>query len=208
MALRSTTAGLSSAVCSKLSHAILNVEVRALPHVVVILGASALALGLASCAEKKNDLPKLTYTGPLMETENVVTLFSDSARLQIKLTAPLEQQFENGDALWKKGVKVAFYAKDGQLMNTLAAKYGKMDKAKNLYIMRGDVRVDNEVKGEKMRTEELFYDKAKGQIFTDTAMFVTVTTPTERLTGFGLTAAQDFSRYRIRRVTGTFALEK
>ena len=162
---------------------------------------------LSGCGDKKVPPPKLTYNGPVMETENVTELLSDSARLQLKLTAPLQQQFDNGDLLWTKGVLVNFYAKDGSLVNTLAAKYGKMDKLKNLYIMRGDVRVDNQVKQEKMRTEELFFDKGKGQIYTDTAMFVTVTTPAERLTGYGLTAKQDFSYYKIRRPTGIFAVD-
>ena len=165
-----------------------------------------LVLGLSGCTEKKEGLPKLTYNGPMVESENVTTLFSDSARLQIKYTAPLEQIYESGDQLWKKGIKLDFYTKDGGLANTLVANYGKMDHAKNLYIMRGDVRVDNEVKQQKMRTEELFYDKAHGQIYTDTAMFVTVTTPTERLTGRGLTATQDFSRYRILHPIGVFSL--
>ena len=165
-----------------------------------------LTLVLGGCGEKKEDLPKLTYSGPMVESENVSTLLSDSARLQIKYTAPLEQIYENGDQLWKKGIQVAFYTKKGELVNTLTANYGKMDKAKNLYILRGDVRVDNEVKKQKMRTEELFFDKAHGQIYTDSAMFVTVTTPVERLTGYGLTAKQDFSLYRIHRPTGIFSL--
>lgn len=169
--------------------------------------SAGLSLALSSCENKKADLPKLTYSGPVMETEHVTELFSDSARLQLKLTAPLQQQYENGDLLWTKSVQVGFYAKDGSLVNTLAANYGKQDKAKNLFIMRGNVRVDNQVKQQKMRTEELFFDKAKGQIYTDTAMFVTVTTPTERLTGYGLNAKQDFSLYSIHRVTGTFSLD-
>ena len=171
----------------------------------VLLGLAA-APGLSGCTDKNEALPQLTYSGPLMETENVVTLFSDSARLQVKLTAPLEQRFETGDLLWKKSVRVEFYAKDGTLMNTLAAKYGKLDAAKSLYILRGDVRADNDLRQQHLRTEELFYDKAKGQIYTDSAMFVTVTTPYERLTGYGMTAAQDFSRYSIQRVTGTFTV--
>lgn len=171
------------------------------------LSLSALLLGLSGCGNKKEDLPQLTYSGPLVESENVTTLFSDSARLQIRYTAPLEQIYENGDQIWKKGIQIAFYDKDGTMVNTLAAKYGKMDKAKNLYIMRGDVRVDNQVKQQKMRTEELFFDKAKGQIYTDSAMFVTVTTLTERLTGKGLRAKQDFSFYKILDPIGVFSID-
>ncbi len=169
----------------------------------------ALALGpaLSGCEDKKEAVPKLTYDGPLIETENVINLLSDSARLQIKLTAPLQQLFENGDEVWQKGVRVEFYGKDGSLTSTLAANYGKQDKAKNLYIMRGNVRVDNPAKQEQLRTEELFYDKAKGRIFSDSTMFVTITTPYERLTGYGMSARQDLSRYTFRRVTGTFSVD-
>src|SRR3712207_1622697 len=97
-------------------------------------GVAAAMLALAGCAKKDGSLPKLTYTGPLMETTNVLTLFSDSARLKLKLTAPLEQQFENGDVLYPKGMVVTFYDADGKsVVNTLTAKYGKVEKATNLY---------------------------------------------------------------------------
>ena len=154
--------------------------------------AAVLALLLAGCDKKATTGPMLVYKGPMMETTNVHTLISDSAKLKYELTAPLEQQFENGDIIWPKGMKLTFYSADGKrsVINTLSARYGKQDKAKNLYIMRGDVRV--------------FYDRNKQLIFTDTSMFVKVNTPTESLTGYGLTANQNFSRYRITRPTGFF----
>ncbi|GAC1602167.1 MAG: hypothetical protein NVS3B25_30400 [Hymenobacter sp.] len=167
----------------------------------------ALLLVLAACEKKAATGPKLVYTGPLMETTNVLTLVSDSAKLKFQLTAPLEQQFENGDILYPKGMVVTFYSADGKktVINTLSAHYGKVDKAKNLYIMRGDVRVVNVPQEQRMNTEELFFDKAKQLIYTDSAMFVKVTTPTEYLTGYGLTANQNFSRYRITKPEGIFA---
>jgi LPS export ABC transporter protein LptC len=162
-------------------------------------------LVLASCEKQKATGPLQVYTGPLMETTNVLTLFSDSAKLKLKLTAPLEQQFENGDVIYPKGMVVTFYQSDGKtIVNTLTAKYGKVDKMKSLYIMRGDVRVVNVPQQQRMNTEELFFDKGKQQIYTDSAMKVRVETPTERLEGYGLTANQDFSRYRITRPTGIF----
>ncbi len=168
---------------------------------------AALAMALVGCDKKSVTGPRLVYTGPLAETTNVLMLVSDSAKLKFQLTAPLEQQFENGDVLWPKGVEVKFYSADGKrtVINTLTAKYGKSDKAKNLYIMRGDVRVVNVPQEQRMNTEEVFYDKSKRVIYTDSAMFVKVTTPTEYLTGYGLTANQDFSRYRITKPEGIFA---
>ena len=165
------------------------------------------AVSLASCDKKATTGPKLVYTGPLMEATNVLELFSDSAKLKFQLSAPLQQQFENGDFIWPNGVKVTFYSADGKktVINTLTAKYGKSDKAKNLYIMRGNVQVANVPQQQRMDTEELFFDKTKQLIYTDSAMFVKVTTPTEYLTGYGLTANQSFSRYQILRPEGIFA---
>lgn len=164
---------------------------------------------LVGCEEKAEEAKPITYTGPLVETTNVETLVSDSARLQLRLTAPLEQQYENGDMLYRKSVKVQVYDKPGKvIVNTLDAKFGKLDKNKQLYIMRGDVRVANVPQQQTLRTEELFYDKLKHKIYTDTAMAVRVQTPTEVLTGRGLEANEDFSRYRILRPIGTFTLNQ
>ena len=162
---------------------------------------------LPGCGSKEMTGPLTVYTGPLMETTNVRTLFSDSARLKLILTAPLEQNFENGDAIYPKGMKVTVFARDGKtVLNTLAANYGKVDKAKNLYIMRGKVNAANVPNQQVMKTEELFVDRNKQLIYTTPTMAVEVVTPAERLTGFGLTANQDFSRYRIAQPTGVFSI--
>jgi len=177
-------------------------------HTVRCLWIGALLLLAAGCQKQDADLSKkVLYKGPLLETENVETLMSDSAKLQIKLTGPLEQQFENGDMRYPKSVKVTFYEKDGKtIKNTLRGNYGKYDKAKNLYFLRGDVRVKNEEKQQSLKTEELYYDRLKGTIYTD--KFVNIQTPTERLEGYGMTATQDFSRYTILKPTGVFTVEQ
>jgi LPS export ABC transporter protein LptC len=166
-------------------------------------------LALTGCEKEKVSGLRTPYTGPLMETTNVLTLISDSAKLKFQLTAPLEQQFENGDIIYPKGMVVTFYSSDGKknVVNTLKAKYGKSDKAKNLYIMRGKVEVINVPQQQRLDTEELFYDKNKQLIYTDSAMAVKVTTPAEYLTGNGLSAPQNFSRYHLYHPTGIFAID-
>lgn len=165
------------------------------------------ALALAACDKKAAVGPPQVYTGPLMATTNVRTLVSDSAKLKFQLTAPLEQQFENSDIVYPKGMVVTFYSADGKktVINTLMAKYGKYEKATNLYTMRGDVRVTNVPQQQRLYTEEMFFDKTKQLIYTDSAMFVKVETPTEYIDGYGLTANQNFSRYSIKRPTGILA---
>jgi LPS export ABC transporter protein LptC len=166
-----------------------------------------MALALVGCEEKAATGPKLVYTGPIMETTNVKTLYSDSAKLKMQLTAPLQQRFENGDLVYPKGVKLVFYSADGlkTVVNTMTANYGKSEESKNLYIMRGNVQVVNVPQQQKLATEELFYDQIKQLIYTDSAMFVKVETPTEYIDGYGLKANQNFSRYSIKRPTGIIA---
>ncbi|RYY16372.1 MAG: LPS export ABC transporter periplasmic protein LptC [Cytophagaceae bacterium] len=172
-----------------------------------VAGAALATLQLAGCEPKEEAAKPVLYQGPLIETTNVETLVSDSARLQLRLTAPLEQQYENGDMLYRKSVHVQVFDKPGKVVvNTMNAKFGKLDKNKQLYTMRGDVQVANVPQQQTLKTEELFYDKLKHKIYTDTAMAVRVQTPTEVLTGRGLEANEDFSRYRILRPVGTFTL--
>ena len=79
-----------------------------------------MCLMVTACGSKEMTGPLTVYTGPLMETTNVRTLFSDSARLKLILTAPLEQNFENGDAVYPKGMTVTFFERDGRtVLNTL-----------------------------------------------------------------------------------------
>lgn len=174
-----------------------------------LLLVAMLSISLASC-KKKDDGPvkKVLYKGPTVETNNVLTLISDSAKLQIRLKSPLEQTFENGDQIYPKGMNVLFYSKDGKRVdNTLQGKYGKFEKAKNLYTVRGDVRVGNTEKQQKMYTEEMFYDKQKNIVYTDSATFAKVVTPTDSLTGYGLTYNMASGIYRFHRPTGVFSAQ-
>ncbi|GAA4423431.1 hypothetical protein GCM10023188_02220 [Pontibacter saemangeumensis] len=159
------------------------------------------------CKEDLKDPDKeQKYTGPTMENHDVVTLYSDSAKLLVKLQAPLQQEFESGDGVFPEGLFVEFYEQEGQVTSTLKANYGKQDRNKNLFQAKGNVVVQNLVKKEKLETEELFWDKRKARIYTD--KFVRITTPEQIIMGNGLQAKQDFSSYRIRDVTGIIDLEE
>ena len=176
-----------------------------------VLVAVFLSVGfLAGCRKEPNEATsKQMYTGPILETTNATTLFSDSARLQVRLQAPLEQQFESGDLVYPKGVTATFYQKGGRtVVNTLTGNYGRYTRVTNLYVVRGDVRVRNEEKEQSLNTEELFYDRGKARIYTKPEMPVRVQTPTEVLTGKGLEASEDFSRYRIFKPEGVFTVEQ
>ncbi|MDX5349032.1 MAG: LPS export ABC transporter periplasmic protein LptC, partial [Hymenobacteraceae bacterium] len=92
------------------------------------------------------------YKGPLIENTNVLTLYSDSARLKVKLTAPVQQEFEGGNSVFPKGLFISFYEPSGRVQTTLKANYGTYSKEKDNYFVRGDVVVENVSKKEKLNT--------------------------------------------------------
>jgi LPS export ABC transporter protein LptC len=170
----------------------------------ILLFVVSIAFG---CSSDLQDPDKeVKYTGPLIENKEVTTLYSDSAQLLIKLKAPIQQEFENGDGVFPKGLYVEFFEKPGQITSTLKANYAKQDRNKDLYLAKGNVVVNNIQKQEKLETEELYWNKNKEEIYTD--KFVKITTAEEVITGKGLRANQDFSRYSITKVTGTFSLKE
>jgi LPS export ABC transporter protein LptC len=71
-------------------------------------------------------------------------------------------------------------------------------------VARNDVVVINS-KGEKLKTEELSWSKKHHRIFTDE--FVTITTEDEVIYGHGLEANEDFSKYTIKKISGTIEMK-
>lgn len=156
--------------------------------------------------QKADEVTKpVEYNGPASETHNVVTIYSDSAKTKLKMSAPLQQDMQNGDVLYPKGMHITFY-EDGKPTSMVSAKYGKYDKAKDQYFVRNDVVVKNTVKNEQLNTEELYWDRRKRNIFTD--KFVRITSADEVATGHGLTSNEDFSNYTIKNFTGSFKIKE
>ncbi len=130
------------------------------------LGAALLLAGCRKSADEAVAKP-VDYKGPTIETRNVLMLVSDSARLRVRLKTPLEQDFESGDRLYPEGVELTFMDADGEtVINTITGKYGRFERNKSLYTLRGDVRVTNVPKQQRMNTEEAFYDQSKASIYT------------------------------------------
>ncbi len=163
--------------------------------------------GLIACnSAVENPVPKVKYTGPIMQSGNITTLYSDSARLKIKLMAKMEWRYENGDAEYPKGIDLTFYDRSQQVSSTLRANYAKYDKQRDAYFARGNVVMNNVEKGETMKTEELHWDRLKRQIRTD--KFVSIQTKTDVVQGNGLISDDGFVHWKILNPTGSFTVEK
>lgn len=173
---------------------------------VKLLLVTITVVGFGCQQELKDPDKEVKYTGPVIENKDVFTLYSDSAKLMIRLKAPVQQEFQGGDGVFPKGFNVEFFQQPGEVTSTMRANYGKQDKGREIYYAQGDVQVHNIKKGEKLETEELYWDRRRRKIYTD--KFVKITTPNRVVTGQGLRSDQNFENYTIQKITGVFDLEE
>ena len=138
--------------------------------------------------------------------DSIHTLLSDSANVVLRLTAPRQNNFENGDQEWPNGFLLESFDSDGVGESRLQANYVYYTKKENLYRAEGNVIVQNFENGDELNTEELFWNSQDEEFFTE--KFVTIKSDDEVHTGEGLEATQDFTEYRILKPSGTFLIEE
>ncbi len=127
----------------------------------------------------------------------VEILYSDSARVRVRITGPLLHNFterEDPRQEFPGGIKVDFLDDAQQIKSTLTAKTAVRRQEKGQVHARDSV-VLTTARGERLETEELIWDEKTEKVFTD--KFVKVTKPGEIIYGYGLEANQDFSYWKI-----------
>jgi LPS export ABC transporter protein LptC len=164
---------------------------------------------LPSC---KNDVQTVLSTGmvdtlPEMTARDIEILYSENARVQIKLTSPLlvSKTLEEPVLLFPKGFTVFFYDSAMTLTSTITAEYGISYEKKKLMEARSNVVVENLEKGEKLNTEELFWDRDKQIIYSNS--FVKLTSSATVIMGDGLTSKEPFEELVISHPTGPIEIK-
>lgn len=165
---------------------------------------SLIALVFFSCYEvKKKDTKKFEpYTGPQVISNDLDVVFTDSARINMKMKAKKQIILQNEDQEFTDGFALEFYNKEEQMYSTLNSNYAYFDQIKNRWLIRGNVVIKNTEKGQMLETEELYWEPEKGDILVEDQHKVTITEPDQVLYGMGLKAKDDFSYYKIKKPTG------
>jgi LPS export ABC transporter protein LptC len=141
---------------------------------------------------------------PVESSTDVEFLYSDSAQIQMKLTAGKIDRFTGEKNYFETpdGLHVFFYDNYPVVKTQLKADYGVGKDSTNTIDrmeVKRNVVVINE-KGDKLNTEHLIWDAKKKRIYTKE--FVKITTKDEVIWGNGLDADEDFSHYEIKDVKG------
>jgi LPS export ABC transporter protein LptC len=164
----------------------------------------AFALAFASCENDpvEVNLVGAVANGPVQSGKDVELIYSDSAKIKVKLFAPQLDKYEGDNPRNElpKGVKVEFFDDRMQVKTKLTANYGIQYEREKKVEVKNDVVVVNE-KGEQLNTEHLVWDEQTRKIYTEA--FVKITTASEVIFGEGLEANEDFSTYTIKNIKGT-----
>ena len=163
-------------------------------------------VGETSCERRKELLNQEIYNGPIMEMANINTMMTDSGKLILRLKAPDQLQFQNGNKSWPTGLILEYYSSPEKPVFTFRSNLADFNAKGNLYRGEGNVIVKNLETGDQLNTELLFWSPAEEKFYTDN--FVTIISEGEVHTGKGLSANQDFSSYKILEPAGTIQIEE
>ncbi len=166
---------------------------------------------LFSC--QKNDVEvvrNLTRvdTLPTQTVVNLTTIYMDTGRLQMIITAPEVLYYADREEpvmIFPKGIDVDFYNRQMVAETHLSAHYAVYYQKKELWEARDSVVAEN-IDHERLDAEMLYWDVGKKWIYTD--KFIRITTPDEIIYGEGFESDQSFTDWRIKKVRGTVYFEE
>lgn len=174
--------------------------------------------GLLLCATAclvlacKNDLDRVAAievpaNGPDRITTNAEYLYSDSGTVRNRIRAGTISEFSGEDPRTEMtdGVELTFFGPDGHAGSQLTARRGEIQNDRKRMVVEEQVVFIN-AKGEKLETEQLTWSQDSNRVYTDRP--VKVIRARDIIYGQGLDAAQDFSRYTIRKITGTLFIDR
>lgn len=127
---------------------------------------------LASC---KNDIETINALTneiilPDLTGINIEISYTDSGVLVGKIIAPEVNQYvrkEDPYYEFPKGMKAYFYDIYGDVESSIHANYAIYYDKKQLWEARNQVLAENPAKGEKLETEQMFWDQKEKRIYSD-----------------------------------------
>jgi len=126
---------------------------------------------------------------PSQIIENMSVQQTDGGIVVLRIEAPVMERFTEEKEPYDnfpKGINVKAFTKEGILETEIRANFAKHINAatEEIWEANGNVIVNNYVKGEKMVTDTLYWDRVNKKIFTK--CWVKLTTPDMFMQGYGM----------------------
>ena len=174
-----------------------------------IIRIAALIMGAAFlfCA-CENDIEKIkSFTSPenlpVVEAENIETMFTDSGEVRFFLKAPKLLRFENeGKAFveFPEGVELVKYDEKKQIISSITADYAKQFEKQKKWEAKNNVVATN-ARGDTLKTDLLIWEEEAEKIYTEE--FVRIIRPDQIIYGTGFESDESLQNWKIKNPQGT-----
>ena len=154
--------------------------------------AAAVAILLYSCKDKIDEADRLDLTSvPLQTIDNMFAVQTRNGVVVMRLEADLMERFENDTSsreTFPKGLAVYSYTDEGLLETTIFSDNALHETIKKsgdeIWAALGNVVIQNVIKQETMETDTLYWDRGKGELFTD--CYIRMYSPDGFMQGYGM----------------------
>jgi LPS export ABC transporter protein LptC len=156
---------------------------------------------LGSC---KNDIEKINAFAegldlPDQSGNNINVEYTDTGKLQLRFITPEMKRYTRKDNPYyefPKGIEVYFFDNNENVKSIITAKYSIYKETTQIWEARDSVVAKNIVTGERIDTEQLFWNQPKKFIYS--TVFTKITNPDGVYFGErGFEASQDLSYYKL-----------
>lgn len=141
---------------------------------------------------------------PIGIAKNAYHVYKDSGRITSKLKTPLLHDFSNRNEHpyneFPEGIKIITFEKNGIDSTTITGNYGISYSKTSVSEIKGNVIVINHTDKTKLETDQLFWDQKLNYFFTEEKFKLTL--PEGIITGIGIEAKQDLSKWIAKDVSG------
>ena len=167
------------------------------PYLIVLIAFFFLA-----CENDMQEVEKFSNENlePLVETAKGIKItYSEVGEVKVEIESPKVLMHKGKEAYdeFPDGLKVTFYDDTLGVTSVLVADFGIRYEKKQEVELRDNVVFTNN-KGEKLETDELFWNEKTRKIHSD--KFCTISTSNSKILAEGFEANQDFTQYKIKKI--------
>lgn len=173
-----------------------------------MLAMSGLAVGCGGEGEGTYEGKIDPETFATMRTHDVETLISDSGVIRYKIVTPLWLVFDEArEPNWKfpDGLHLERFDNFFNKEATIDCDSATYFKNKQLWRLDGNVRVKN-MAGEKFRTEQLFWDQRREEVYSDS--FIQIERTDRMMEGYGFTSNSQMTQFKVRNVSAILPMSQ
>lgn len=176
----------------------------------MVVTAIAVTTFVVSCKDEETVEPLDLKSVPVQTVKGMNAVQTSNGVLQMRMESPLMQRYENDTVsyeLFPEGFDVFAYNGNGELETQISSNVAKHTTTKTKeerWEAFGNVVITNFIKGERMETDTLYWDREKGKIFTHA--FVKMFSPDGYMQGYGMESDEMARNAYIKRPFNSYGI--